>query len=113
MIIKVDGKDIKLNDKDAAIARGIVKNFLNCMKAGAAKANRPQLYFTILIALYDKSAELLTAFGFEALEMLMDVADSKNAETKHTNTEALIQNLEYIIPEVKNEKPSTPTQTRP
>jgi hypothetical protein len=100
MIVRVQGKNIRLNDKDVAIAKSLVNNYIACMKVGTAKANKPEMFFTLLIALHNKTTELLTAFGAEALAMLMDITSKKGIKGEPgERISATIQNMEWIIPE--------------
>jgi hypothetical protein len=113
MIVRVQGKNIRLNNKDVTIAKCLVNNYIACMKVGTAKANKPEMFFTMLIVLHNKAAELLTAFGPEALSMLMDITAKKGLKGEPgEKISATIQNMEWLIPDGMDTLMTDPQKTQ-
>lgn len=72
MLIEIDGKKIKLDDANAAIARDSVNAFVDVVRMGAAEKHNDALYLATLIMMFKKSTELLDEFGLDNLRYTLN-----------------------------------------
>ena len=72
MNITLDGKAVRLTDSNAIIARNSVNSFVEVVKRGAEHSDNEALYLTTLIMMYKKSTELLSEYGAENIQYVMN-----------------------------------------
>ena len=77
MKIVVAGKEIRLREKDVAIAQKVIMPFLNTVKAGASENNMPTLYITVLAILHAKTGELLASVNEQDLKKVMELLSAQ------------------------------------
>ena len=79
MIVKVKGKEVKVNRNDLAHARRAVNNLLEAAKAGSVSARRGSLYITTILMMYKKSEAMIHSLGVDQIQKILEeVAEEEN-----------------------------------
>lgn len=81
MKVVIDGKTIKLIDRDVDVAKKTINHFLKTSKEEAEKKNATSYYYTLLICMHLMSTALIEALTPEILEMILNAAAERYDET--------------------------------
>lgn len=75
--VMIGGKNVPLDDREVAVAKALIRHFLESVKMTAYGRNEPSLYVTSLIVMHLMSQNLLDAMTPESLKILLDAANGK------------------------------------
>ena len=72
MVVHVNGKDIKLSNKEVNSCKKMILNFLQNVDKTAQENSLPTYYFTTLIMMQVLSQELLASFDADSFANIMN-----------------------------------------
>lgn len=76
MKLIIGDTEIPLSQKDVIISRSAVNTFIETVHTGAERTGSSSLYFTTLLMMYKKSAELLSELGVDNLKYVMELLNN-------------------------------------
>lgn len=81
MKITIGNKTISLIDRDVKVAKSTIKHFLDVSREEAEKKKATSYYYTLIIAMYIMSSDMINALTPDVLSTLLNAA-SDNYEEK-------------------------------
>ena len=78
MEIVINGKPVKLNNKDVHVAQKLVNSFISSVKDNAVAHNKLAMYITTVVTMHTTSADILKSIDPDVMKILTEMGGDNN-----------------------------------